>query len=185
MRLRSSRQAGFTILELIVVIIIISILGLFALDRIWSLRIEAEQATVTKIIGNVRSALGLEVSRLALKGRLTEIANLADSNPIDLLAQAPGSYLQQQPDNSDQVTPGSWYFDKESRSLIYHVIYSENLATTLSGTPRIRYYVKLIYNDRNNNNKFDLNIDSIGGLDLVPVEKFAWKRKLETATSNS
>jgi general secretion pathway protein G len=175
-----NQHRGFTILELIVVIIIISILGLFAIDRIWSLRIAAEQASVTQIAGNIRSALGLEVARLALDGKMPDVAKLENSNPITLLAQVPGNYIGEK-ENEDLVTePGTWYFDKKLKTLTYNVIYKENFVTGLQGIPRIRYRIKLIYYDKNNNKQFDLNNDSIGGLDLIPLEKFSWNTNLNT-----
>ena len=70
--------------------------------------------------------------------------------------------------------PGVWYFDNKQKVLIYNVIYKENFKTTLKGLPRIRHRIKLIYNDQNNNNRFDVRYDSIGGLDLLPIEKFSW-----------
>ena len=168
------KQTGFTLLELIVVIIVISILGLFAIDRIWSLRIAAEQVAVTQIIGNIRSALGLEVARLALDRKMSSVAKLDKSNPIPLLAQAPNNYRGVIGGNDYITEPGVWYFDNKQKALIYNVIYKENFKTTLTGLPRIRHRIKLIYNDQNNNNRFDVRYDSIGGLDLLPIEKFSW-----------
>ena len=172
-----NKQRGFTLLELVVVIVVISILGLFALDRIWSLRIAAEQATVRQIVGNIKSALGLEVAKLALAGKMSTVAQLNKTNPIPLLAQAPNNYLGEKNVNGQITEPGVWYFDKKQKALIYNVIYKENFKTTLKGLPRIRHRIKLVYNDRNNNKRFDINYDSIGGLDLFPLEKFSWTEK--------
>ena len=175
---QANKQRGFTLLELIVVIIIISILGLFAVDRIWSLRIAAEQAAVTRIVGNIRSALGLEVARLALDGKMSDVAKLEDSNPISLLAQVPANYIGEKDNSVDIIEPGIWYYDKKVKSLTYNINYTENFSTHLTGTPRIRYQIKLIYNDINNNKRFDVNTDSIGGLDLLPLDSFSWNTNL-------
>lgn len=176
--LHYNNQQGFTLLEIVVVIILISILGLFSVDRLLSLRIAAERASVAQVIGNLRSALGLEVVRLALQGKMSAVAELENKNPIPLLAQAPVNYLGER--DGDNVTDsGSWYFDKKQKALIYNVIYKENFKTTLKGLPRIRHQIKLIYNDNNNNKRFDSHYDNIAGLDLLPVEKFSWKSKLK------
>jgi prepilin-type N-terminal cleavage/methylation domain-containing protein len=178
-----SKQSGFTFLELIAVIIIISILGLFSLDRLWALRAAAEQASITQVIGNIRSALGLEVVRIALQGKMPAVAALANTNPIPLLAQAPTNYLGEKDD--DNVTePGSWYFDKKHHALIYTVVYEENFKTTLKGLPRIRHQIKLVYYDNNNNNRFDIGLDNISGLDLLPVENFSWNTKFKRELNN-
>jgi general secretion pathway protein G len=168
------KQKGFTLLELVVVIIVISILGLFAIDRIFAVRVAAEQAAVKQVIGTIKSALGLEVARLALEGKMAAVAKLDKTNPIDLLAQAPGNYLGEK-DDSDHITQaGAWYFNKNQKSLIYNVTYAENFKTPLKGTPRIRYRIQLVYNDSNENNSFDPFRDSIAGLDLVAIEKYDW-----------
>ena len=176
--IKINKQQGFTLLELIVVIIIISILGLFAIDRIWSLRMAAEQAAVTQIVGNIRSALGLEVARLALDGKISEVAKLENSNPITLLAQAPSNYIGEKEDGDHVTEQGIWYFNKKLHTLTYTVNYTENFNTTLQGMPRIRYQIKLIYSDKNNNKRFDVNTDSIGGLDLLPLDSFSWNTNL-------
>jgi general secretion pathway protein G len=177
-------QRGFTILELVVVIIVISILGLFAIDRIWALRIAAEQAAVTQIVGNIRSALGLEVAKLALAGKMNAVAKLENSNPVTLLAQAPSNYAGEKNDSSEMTESGSWYFDKELKTLTYNVIYTDNFRTELDGIPRIRYRIKLIYNDENKNNRFDPNVDAIGGLDLLPLEKYSWNTNINNINPN-
>ncbi len=171
---RRSSQAGFTLLELVVVIIVISILGLFAIDRIWSLRIAAEKAAVTRIIGNIRSALGLEVSRLALQQSINQVAKLENSNPMKLLAQVPPDYIGEQEDPKKIPDAGNWYYDVQQQALIYTVVYSDYFNSPLQGPARIRYRIKLDYDDKNHNGHFDTGIDSIGGLDLVPLEKYYW-----------
>lgn len=169
------QQRGFTFLELIAVIIIVSILALFAFDRVWSLRAAAEQASVAQVVGNIKSALGLEVVRFALQGKMAAIAELENTNPIPLLAQAPTSYLGEK-ENGNVTDKGSWYFDKKNKLLIYNVAYEEGFKTTLKGLPRIRHKITLIYNDNNNNNQFDIGYDNIYGLDFLPAEKFSWNK---------
>lgn len=168
------KQQGFTLLELIVVIIVISILGLFAIDRIWVLRIAAEQAAVSQIVGNIRSALGLEVAKLALAGDISAVAKLDKTNPVPLLAQVPNNYLGEKDNDHGMTEAGVWYYDKQLQMLVYNVLYSENLASPLTGVARIRYQLKLVFNDQNKNNRFDPHHDSIGGLDLFPVESYQW-----------
>lgn len=174
---RQIKSFGFTLLELVVVIVVISILGLFALDRIFALRIAAERAAVKQLVGTIKSALGLEVARLALNGNMSGVIKLNKTNPILLLSQTPESYIDDLNDDDHITRAGIWYFNKKQKALIYNVIYAENFKTTLQGTPRIRYQIKLVYNDRNKNRRFDMRTDSIGGLDFIPLEKFNWNIK--------
>ena len=167
-------QNGFTLLELVVVILIISILGLFAIDRILAIRALAEQSSVKQLVGTIKSALGLEVARLALEGRLASVAKLNKSNPIKLLSQKPNNYIGEKKGSKNINQAGIWYFDKNQKALVYHINYNESFSSPLKGTPRIRYRIKLVYNDRNKNKRFDVRSDGISGLDLVPIEKFSW-----------
>ena len=169
------KQRGFTFFEVVIVIVLISILGLFSIDRLLSLRIAAERASVIQVVGNIRSALGLEVVRLALKNNIAAVAKLANTNPIPLLAQPPANYLGEYKKQNTEA--GQWYFNIEKKMLVYNVIYSEGFNTTLKGLPRIRHKIKLIYNDNDNNQRFDIDTDHIAGLDLLPVEKFGWEKK--------
>jgi len=172
-----TKQQGFTLLELVVVIIIISILGLFAIDRIFAIRIAAEQAAVKQLVGTIKSALGLEVARLALNGKMSAVVKLDNSNPLLLLSQNPNNYIGEKSNDKNIIEPGVWYFNKKQKTLVYNVLYAENFKTTLKGLPRIRHRIKLVYNDRNKNRRFDLHTDGIAGLDLVPLDKFSWTTK--------
>ena len=170
------QQNGFTLLEIVIVIILISIFGLFSVDRLLSLRIAAEKSSVIQVIGNIKSSLGLEVVRLALQGKMKEIAELENTNPFSLLAQIPTNYLGET--ESDTFTKaGSWYFDKSKGMLIYNVTYTEYFESSLKekNLPQIRHQIKLVYNDNNDNKRFDPKTDGIGGLDLLPTEKYHWK----------
>ncbi len=164
-------QHGFTLLELVVVIILISILGLFALDRFWSLRVAAERAAVQQVVGNIRSALGLEVARYALENRLAELPLLDGSNPMLLLAQTPAGYLGEITPDPAAVVEGSWYFDPASKTLNYRMIYAENSAARRNEPAGARFRITLIYRDRNHNQRFDPGFDAISGLDLVRLPR--------------
>lgn len=174
LKIINKKQLGFTLLELVIVIVIISILALFAIDRVFAIRAAAERSSVQQLVGTIKSALGLEVAQLALAGNMNGVAKLDKSNPLDLLSQKPNNYIGEK---QNVKKTGVWYFDKKQKMLIYNVNYSENFTSSLKGTPRIRYRIKLVYNDRNNNKRFDIRYDSIAGLDLLPIEKFSWNVK--------
>ena len=166
------------------VIIIISILGLFAIDRILAIRIAAEQAAVKQLVGTIKSALGLEVARLALAGKMSAVAKLDKTNPLLLLSQKPNNYIGEKSKPNHITETGIWYFDKKQKILIYNILYKENFKTTLKGLPRIRYQIKLVYNDRNNNKRFDVRTDGIAGLDLVPLDKFSWNMNAKESSDS-
>lgn len=127
------KQQGFTLLELVVVIIVISILSLFAIDRLLTIRIAAERAAIKQVVGTIKSALGIEVARLALAGKMSAVAKLDKTNPLNLLSQKPVNYLGEKENGDHLRDTGVWYFDKKQKSLIYNVIYSDNFTTELKG----------------------------------------------------
>lgn len=165
---------GFTLLEIIIVIVMIGFLGLIILNRVWKYRVYAEEAVVTATVGNIRSALGLEVAKLAVRGKARDIARLNNTNPMDLMAQRPDNYLGEfdKPEKINQA--GVWYFDKNDHSLNYIVNYIEHFQSNVKGIIRTRHQLKMVYTDNNKNNRFDKGIDDINGLDLVPMEPYKW-----------
>ena len=169
---RNNRDEGFTLLELVMVIILISILGLFVMDRVWSLRVAAERAAVAQVTGNIRSALGLEVARYALENRLDELARLDGSNPVRLLAQAPADYRGE---TTGEEADAGWFYDPASKTLGYRARYPENAGE--NGAP-LRWQIRLIYQDRDGNRRFDATRDAIEGLDLVRLPP-AGEKKLK------
>lgn len=167
-------QNGFTLLELVIVIVCIGFLGLIVLDRVWKYRVYAEEAAVTATIGNIRSALGLEVAKLAVRRQTHKIALLDQSNPFTLLAQKPYNYLGEYDDTNSIKEKGVWYFDKQDKCLSYIVAYPENFKTNIKGIKRTRHQLQLIYTDNNNNRRFDKGIDDINGLDIIKKEPYQW-----------
>lgn len=174
----SIRQRGFSTLELVIVIVLISLLIVIAVDRLLSLRVDAERVAVEQLAGTVRSAMGINVAAtVARDGGLQNISALHRSNPMDMLAETPGTYLGEL-DNVDpeKIEPGSWYFDKKKRMLIYRVINSGYLETKLQGPARIRFQLQLVYTDNNRNRRYDVGRDAIHGLRLQAVEPYKWRR---------
>lgn len=173
--LYSNAQKGFTLLEMVIVITLIGFLAIIVLDRLWKYRIYAEEAAVIATVGNIRSALGLEVAQLAVRGHAYKIPSLANTNPMHLLTQKPYNYLGEFKGNTSIIETGAWYFDTTDKTLNYIVSFPNNFKSNVKGIKRTRHQVKVIFTDNNKNNRFDKNIDSISGLDLVAKESYLWK----------
>lgn len=171
-------QRGFTLLELVVVVIVVSLLFLAALDKMWALQATAERATMEYNIGTLRSALALQfVARIVRKDE-EGIRQLAGSNPMMLLNQIPGNYLGEL-DGVDPATleQGNWYFDRRQKILIYLVKHSYFFHSTLTGPPRVRWSVQLDFAVPKPDSGPERPLNQLEGISLLPLEKYVWREE--------
>ena len=144
MTMRQGRgQAGFTLLELAVVVSIIAILAGALLNRIGLYQEKAEIAAMQSVVGVIRSALNMKLAQLVATGRNAEMSKLATINPMDLLAQKPANYLgEYYLPQKVKISPGNWYFNRKELLLVY---IARTGATFQVATPQqYRYKIELV-----------------------------------------
>ncbi len=165
-------QSGFTLLEMTLVVILVVVLYVIAMDRIMPLRGDAEAAATATIAGAARSAIGLEVAARILDSGLESVARLEGVNPMRLLSEAPDNYLGEMSGvDPANLPPGHWYFDLESRELVYLVRFDQYFRTEMPGPPRLVFRTELVYNER----------DELAGVRLARVNAFVWTQSADTA----
>ena len=170
-------NSGFSLLELVIVIVIVSVLMVFAMSRLLALMVDAERVTMETVAGTLRSAIGMKVADHIVKSKVSELSAFEGSNPMALLAETPHNYLGEL-DGADpaKLEDGSWYFDKRDKTLVYLVRNKGFFTGGQSGPPRARFAVRLVYSDSNGNGVFDPGADTVEGLRMTPVEKYSWTR---------
>lgn len=142
-------QKGFTLIELVVVMVILALLAAVAVPKFLDLQKQAEVASVRAVAGNIRSALSLRVARALVAGE--DLAELAGSPavtantlyPMDLLSNIPTPYsgtLGATLSVADHK--GTWWQGSGSHDLYYNPKNSDIATDLVDG--RVRYEIELV-----------------------------------------
>ena len=170
-------HGGFSLLELVTVIVIISVLLVLAMSRLLALMVDAERVTMETVAGTLRSAIGMKVAESIVRSKVAELPVFEGSNPMALLAETPHNYLGElEGADPAQLEDGNWYFDAHDKALIYLVRNKGFFAGGRPNPPRARFAIKLVYSDTNRNGRFDPGVDKAEGLRLGVLEKYSWSR---------
>jgi len=168
-------QKGFSFLELVIVIVIVGLLLTVAVDKLLILKVEAERTAMETILGNLRSAINLQVADHITKNKVGELAKAHKTNPMVWLSVRPDNYIGvlDEPDPAD-IEPYKWYFDKYNNELVYKVGNADYFESKSKQEKWARFKLKLDYTDADNNGKYSPQFDEIHGLTLKHVEPYTW-----------
>lgn len=116
----ATQQKGFTLFELVVVIVLLSAFYYALADRLVYYRAQAEKAEVKWVVAAMKATLHGKQAVLYLTGEAPSIASLAGANPMAMLGPPPPNYLGELASPDLRKLPrGIWYFDKGNRELVY------------------------------------------------------------------
>lgn len=173
--MRAKRTHGFTLIEFLVVIVIISTLGAVLLDRMLFYQEAAEKAAMEQLAGTLRSALHLQIADRLIKGKPQAIQSLAEDNPMDWLAEQPANYLGERfGPGVDEAPKGNWYFDLKDKSLVYAVARGGHFMPNQAGRKEVRYKVRLVYSGEAQARGDSADDKEINGVILALVEPYHW-----------
>lgn len=166
------RQQGFSLFEIVVVVLLIGVLMSMAIDRLLVLQVEAEKVSVKHVIGTIDSAVYLQVAEIVLKEGLGSMRKLENTNPMDYLARLPENYVGVKTGQAARdVLPASWYFDSVNKTLVYKVENIENFESAIDGTPSIILKLSLLYRG----NVISSRNGNIQGIKLKSLHDYNWK----------
>ncbi|HVS25970.1 MAG TPA: type II secretion system protein [Burkholderiales bacterium] len=172
---QNANQHGFTLFELIIVIIVLSLLITVLLSRVPLYQELAEKTAMEQTAGVIRSALHLRVASYLVKGRVNEMTGLVKDNPMNWLAEKPQNYLGEYYEpKPGEVPAGNWYYDLKTHELVYLVERGEHFVPGKGGLKRVRYRVTLLYNDESGVSVAP-DKKELGGVVFQLVEPYTWK----------
>lgn len=169
-----NRWRGFSMLELLVASMLISIFAAVLLNRLSFYQEAAEKANVEYTISALKSALRVQMATMLIEGRARDFALLERQNPMDWLAEKPGDYrLAGNNAAAGDKRAGYWSYDPAARVLTYWPARGEYLQPDQSGQRRIRLHVKIVRDESST------ELDASGKTPIVSVvltlvEPYRW-----------
>jgi len=163
------RQHGFTLFELVIVIVIVSVLATVFARRLTIYQELAEKAAMDATLNIIKTALQIRLANLIIDNRQSETDELERTNPIQWLAEKPSNYigLYRAPTET-----GSWYYDERRLELVYVPRSAEHLKIEKTGDEReIRFRIRLIIDHLET---AGVRVNSVTGVALIPVRPYRW-----------
>ena len=118
---KDQRQRGFSLFELVAAIAIVGVFGGVLLQRMFYLQEYAEMAAMDLTVANMRTGLRHKTGDFLIRDKVSEIATLADENPVNWLQNHPENYLGEFDLLPDADLRGKCYFDKTRLELVYTI----------------------------------------------------------------
>lgn len=167
-------QAGFSLLELVVVIIIIGVLLVTAINRLLPYLDEAERVAVLTVESQLKNTLVMEAAQRIVRGQYASISELEHINPMSLLLEAPDNYIGERRTDRSELPERRWYFDPDRRRLVYRTGEPYSLAVRDRTWSDPEFEVRIFFKDRDTDGVFNPGKDELYGVRLLRMAGAEW-----------
>jgi general secretion pathway protein G len=163
-------EAGSSLFELVVVLIIISVLSAVLLNRLGFYKEMLEKAAMESTLRNIKTGLQVQLAELIVTNRQAQAGRLENEDPVQWLDEKPfnygGSYRA-------PVTIGTWYFDARTHELVYVVNTGNRLEVDTDESPKeLRFRARLV---KDRLKLFGNSVESVTGVSIVPARPYRWQ----------
>jgi len=142
MRMPDLKNAGYSMFEFIVLVVLASVMGVGLADRLSYYQELTEKTVMEATVRNMRSGLLMRRAELLIQENIPETAKLLKQNPVTWLESPPINYVGElSAERSQAVPPGSWYFDTTAWELVYLPNLRRHLEIKSMQATTIRYQV--------------------------------------------
>jgi hypothetical protein len=136
---------GYGVLEFLVVVVLIGGLMLAFLDRIDFYRESIEKTAMEQLSREMGWALRIRAAELMLANRNDDIGRLEGANPVEALQMRIANYAGAGLSAEEPGVPsGQWFFNRDSRELVYFPALTSNFANTSGGRARVAWRVAVV-----------------------------------------
>lgn len=133
-------SSGFTLIELVVIIVVLGILAAFAIPRLFSVTEEAEKAAVATMVSSLESALSIHVAKQFINDNPIEA-----HNPFDDLSNVPSNYVGLNDPVTTANTPnGKWSWRSTGDWILYNPKSRITGGQDIGGEKFIAYQIQVV-----------------------------------------
>lgn len=168
-------MAGFSLLELIVVIALISTLIAVAVTRLLPYIDEAERVAVLRVEGQLRSTLMMEAAQRIVRGQSASLSDLEGTNPVKFLLEPPKNYVGERLQREiEQAPTRRWYYEQDGHRLVYRLGKPFGFPAHDESVEDPAFEVRVAFADTNGNGVFEAQREELYGVRLQRVAGARW-----------
>jgi len=168
-------MAGFSLLELVVVIALIGTLIAVAVTRLLPYIDEAERVAVLRVEGQLRSTLMMEAAKRIVRGQSASLSDLEGTNPVKFLLEPPKNYVGERLQREiEQLPARRWYYERDGHRLVYRLGEPFGLPVHDESVEDPAFEVRVAFADTNGNGVFEAQREELFGVRLQRVAGTKW-----------